>query len=71
MAFRVVAAVTKAAEYNAFDARALRDGGFSGAKAIRQRAAEFCASSSGEADTILDKYGVYESLEKVAATLTN
>ena len=71
MAFRVVAAVTKAAEYNAFEARALRDGGFSGAKTIRQRAAEFCGSSSAEADAILDKYGVVESLENVAVMLTS
>jgi hypothetical protein len=67
--FRVLAAVIKAAEYNAFAALSLRDSNFSQAKRLRKRGAEFGAASAAKASTILEEYGVADSLKGVMKTL--
>jgi hypothetical protein len=69
-AFRVLAAVTKAAEYNAFDALSLRDSNFSQAKELRKLAAKFGTVWAVKAQGILKEYGVAASLKGVMQTLT-
>lgn len=70
-AFRILASVTKAAEYHAFDAMALRDSNFSEAKTLRGRAAEFAAASTARAEEILEQFNVTESLAQMTKRLAD
>jgi hypothetical protein len=69
-AFRVLTAVTRAAETGAYDALSLRDSNCSQAKELRKRAAKLGATSPVEAEAILEEYGVADSLKGVMKTLT-
>lgn len=68
-AFRIIAAVTTAAENNAFDALNLISSNFGAVPTLRQRAAKFGSGSSSKAKKILKEFVVSASLKEVLETL--
>jgi hypothetical protein len=67
--FRILAAVTRAAESNTFDAIALQRSNFLDAGTLRQKAATFTATEPADASAALEEFHVIEPLEKMTKRL--
>ena len=70
-AFRLLAAVTKAAEYGAWSAVDLRDNKFAQARDLKGRSASFAENSEVEARNIVEEFGLNQSFEEFRDLLRN
>jgi hypothetical protein len=68
-AFRILAAVTRAAEHSAYEAKDLRDTHFIGAPTLRLNADNYAAASPIEAQRVLDEFHVIAPLHEVRKSL--